>query len=83
MRSKTADALDDWLSSLPVVKPGEGMTVTELAERTGHSRPWVLARLREAIRAGLMEYAGYQTDMRIDGRSCQTPVYRKVRKRSS
>lgn len=55
-----------------------GRTVTELMERTGRSRNWVLKQLRQLIMRGEARCVGRRMQQSIDGQLRQAPVYQLI-----
>lgn len=57
----------------------EGKTVDELASENALTVHQVRHRLRALVARGEVEYAGTRAGKRIDGKTCQVPVYRTRR----
>ena len=72
--------IEDILSQLGAVGEAEGITADELIEKSGRSEEWVHRRIRQAVAAGTMEYAGRKAFKRVDGLKCMKPVYRLKKK---
>ena len=53
----------------------EGLSVREIAQRTGRSTSWTKDYIRGEIAAGRMRFAGRRRITAIDGRRSATPVY--------
>jgi len=69
------DGLPEELEALAAPGDGEGYTMAELTEATGHSRQWVsrqLWKLQEQSRL----HVGERVTQRIDKRRQVKPVYR-------
>ncbi len=72
--------IEDILSQLGADAEADGITAQEIIQRSGMSEEWVHRRIRQAIAAKTMEYAGRKAFERIDKTKCMKPVYRLKRK---
>ena len=68
------DDLGQWLKSLQKKSSGEGMTVREIAEQSGHSEDWVRSKLQQAKSQGLLIVSmGFRES--LSGKKVQVPLY--------
>lgn len=74
---------DEWLKELQRIQASspDGLTANEWQKRLGQCIQVVRERLRDGIRAGLIEYNGTRDSCRMDGVPCKVPVYRVVEKK--
>ena len=56
----------------------EGVTVSELADRTGRSKGWIRDRLGRLKQQGRLAIAGYRVTEGLDGRASRVTAYRLV-----
>lgn len=77
MSKSTEISVNEWLDELVALgrKNDEGHTTAELAAAAGCTVKAMCARLNQARALGRLTL-GFRSIQRIDGRMCQTPVYR-------
>ncbi len=82
MKAKTKTALADWFAEIEKAQRGadaDGMSAEEMAAAVGHSKDWVLNRLKLAKAAGWL-VRGQRRSLGVSDKPCLIPVYRLVRK---
>ncbi len=73
--------VEQWQATFASVDSGdavEGATSEEIADALGLCRDVARMRIREAIKANVLMYAGKKKVLRVDGVSTMVPVYRIV-----
>ena len=73
-----SDAIVVDLTELFRAEDAEGKSVSDLVAETGLTEHQVRHKLRSLVEAGQVECAGRKQGKRMDGVTCQLPVYRWI-----
>ena len=75
--------LEEWRAEMERLNQLEdvgGVTVREMAKRTGHGVIWVQNKIRRLIERGEWACLGRKAITTIDSRTCTTPTYGPIKK---